>query len=227
MPPKRTRKTPQPPLYLVEVEVREAKEQDRTEEPPVPAVQEQVEEPVIAVAAPEKAPKKKNAAYTLEEKMEDEMIEWVRDNEAVWRRGHRMYKQRAELWRSKSNEVGIPVERLEGWWRSMRDWYVRLTRTKSGDAIKKLTDREAWVLQRLSFYCRQMKASDGVSEPMGPLPRQPEAATDKDAEQPKIRRRHWRSSRRGLCVSLSMNSQPKAPGRGRPLVGRCLLRCNS
>ena len=51
----------------------------------------------------------------------------------------------------------------------MRDWFVKLTKKKSGQEAKKLTDREQFVVDRLAFYKPQGRAS--VSQPMLPLQR--------------------------------------------------------
>ena len=76
--------------------------------------------------------------------MEDQILEWMaEEGEGVWRRGSANYKRRMEIWAAKGLEFGLTGEYLEGWWKSIRDWFVKLSRKpSSGSAAKKLTDRE-------------------------------------------------------------------------------------
>lgn len=96
----------------------------------------------------------------------------MRKNEGVWRRGHRLYKSRRTLWAVKAEQFGVTIEHLEGWWKSVKDWFVRLLKKKSGEARKKLTDRELWIVDNISFYTPQLRSNEGQSQPMSHLQHQ-------------------------------------------------------
>ena len=110
--------------------------------------------------------------YSLTQEQEEDLVEWMRENEGVWRRGHRLYKTRRTLWAVKAEQFGVTIEHLEGWWKSVKDWFVKLMKKKSGDARKKLTDRELWILDHISFYTPQLRSNEGESQPMSHLQRQ-------------------------------------------------------
>ena len=56
-----------------------------------------------------------------------------------------------------------------GWWKSIKDWYVRLNKVKSGQAAKRYTDREQFILDNCKFYRTQLPST--VSAPMASLQR--------------------------------------------------------
>jgi hypothetical protein len=93
--------------------------------------------------------------FTLPPEQEDAVFEWLEENELLWRRGHRLFKdtnRKKALWEEKGRDLDVSSEHLQGWWRGMHTWYVKLHKVKSGQAAKKLTDREKYVLQKCSFY---------------------------------------------------------------------------
>ena len=96
-------------------------------------------------------------------------MESMRENEGVWRRGHRLYKTRRTRWAVKAEQFGVTIEHLEDWGKSVKDWFVKLMKKKSGDSRKKLTDRELWILDRISFYTPQLRSNEGESQPMSHL----------------------------------------------------------
>lgn len=107
--------------------------------------------------------------YSLEAEVEASVLEWMAEHDEVWRRGHRLYKKRREIWAAKADELGLQLDHIMGWWKSVKDWYVRLTRVKSGQAAKKYTDREKYIIKRLQFYKTQLPSTK--FEPMLSLPR--------------------------------------------------------
>lgn len=106
--------------------------------------------------------------YSLEAEIEEGLLEWMAEHDEVWRRGHRLYKKRREIWAAKANELGLTVDHIMGWWKSLKDWYVRLSKVKSGQAAKKYTDREQYIINSLQFYKTQLPSTK--SEPMMSLP---------------------------------------------------------
>lgn len=106
-------------------------------------------------AADKQTEKKQRKTFTLAPENEDIVFEWLQENEMLWRRGHKLFKdttRKKALWETKARELEVTAEHLQGWWRGMHTWYVKLHRVKSGQAAKKLTDREMHVLQKCAFY---------------------------------------------------------------------------
>ncbi|XP_076055498.1 uncharacterized protein LOC143033835 [Oratosquilla oratoria] len=104
--------------------------------------------------------KKPRKNFQLTPEHEDNLLEWLRKNELLWRRGHMQFKdvqKKRSLWEKKAQEFGLTIEHLQGWWRGMQTWFVKLHKVKSGQATKKLTDREMYVLQKCSFYEGQLR----------------------------------------------------------------------
>lgn len=113
--------------------------------------------------------------YSLEAEMEANLLEWMVEHEEVWRRGNRLYKKRREIWAAKADELGLELDHIMGWWKSVKDWYVRLTKVKSGQAAKKYTDRERYILDSLQFYKTQLPSTK--SDPMVSLASQTSLTT--------------------------------------------------
>ena len=106
-------------------------------------------------AADQQLERKPRKNFTLPQEQEDAVFEWLEENELLWRRGHMLFKdtnRKKALWEEKGRELDLSSEHLQGWWRGMHTWYVKLHKFKSGQAAKKLTDREKYVLQKCSFY---------------------------------------------------------------------------
>ena len=99
------------------------------------------------------------------------MAEWLPENPGVWLRGHRLYRKKKDAWAAKGAEMGVEQERLEGWFRTMRDQYVKLNKKKSGQGRKVLTHREQWIMTNFAFYHEQVKASQPEPLAMAPLAR--------------------------------------------------------
>jgi len=97
--------------------------------------------------------------YSIEAEKEESLLEWMAEHEAAWRRGHRDYKKRREIWGAKAAEIGMSVEHIMGWWKSVKDWYVRLNKVKSGQAVKKYTDREQFIIDNCKFYKTQLPST--------------------------------------------------------------------
>ena len=132
-------------------------------------------------------------------------MDWVEANDGIWRTGSKMYKFRGRMLQEKATDLGITKAHLVGWWKSMKDQYVRLQRTKSGQAARKrVTDHEEWVLRRCAFYQRQVKADNQDGQPINrlarqgaSLPSQPSPSTQQQV--------------------VSDNSDEEGPGQQRPL----------
>lgn len=130
--------------------------------------------------------------FSLEVEQEERLLEWMTEHEEVWRRGHRLYKKRNEIWGAKAADMGVSVEHILGWWKSVKDWYVRLNKVKSGQAAKKYTDREQFILDNCKFYKTQLPSTSSapmvnfqMSEPALRAPGS-ESEPDSDQEQAAI-----------------------------------------
>ena len=55
------------------------------------------------------------------------------------------------MWQDKANELNVDVGHLLVWYKSIRTKYTKLTYKKSGTATKQLTDRDKWIISKLSF----------------------------------------------------------------------------
>lgn len=91
-------------------------------------------------------------AWTIQEEQEHDLIEWLRSNSYLWLRSTHDYKKKKAAWEIKAQELNISLTHLEKWWKNLKDWYVRLSKKKSGQAKQVFTDREKWLLTNLSFY---------------------------------------------------------------------------
>ena len=100
------------------------------------------------------------------QEQEEDLVAWMRENDAIWRRGHHMYKARKQLWTTKATDLGVSGDHHEGWWKSVNDWLVRQMKRQSGQATKKLTGREKWIIDRIAFYTPQLKSNEGENAPM-------------------------------------------------------------
>lgn len=87
----------------------------------------------------------------LSSEQEDRALEFIRDHEDFWRRGAQNYKCRNQILGVLATELEVDVDALLVWWKSLRDWNRRVHKQKSGDRLKLRTDRENWLVQKLSF----------------------------------------------------------------------------
>ena len=44
---------------------------------------------------------------------EDHKLDWLKDNDAIWRRGSNNYKDQKQLWQAYVDDVGIELQDLE------------------------------------------------------------------------------------------------------------------
>ncbi|KAH3779933.1 hypothetical protein DPMN_157742 [Dreissena polymorpha] len=90
--------------------------------------------------------KSRRKALLLNNDTQEQVIEWVREHDLLWRKGATDYKdtkKKTELWTRKARELNIEegAEVLRTWWKSVRDLYAKLICKKSGQATANLTDR--------------------------------------------------------------------------------------
>ena len=164
-------RSPRPPEMQLEVEVHAAAGAAAEIEDPAAGESEEDARPGKGKVRGKGKGKGKVVAkhdYSLEAEMEANLLEWMVEHEEVWRRGNRLYKKRREIWAAKADELGLELDHIMGWWKSVKDWYVRLTKVKSGQAARNYTDRERYILDSLQFYKIQLPSTK--SDPMVSLP---------------------------------------------------------
>ena len=116
----------------------------------------------VKTKAKESKPK---AKYPLPIDREEALIEWLRESPILWRKGHMEYRDAAKkraLWEERAKLEGKTAEYLKKWWKGIHDTYVRKLKKKgSGDGLKKLTDREKWIMDRCDFYKQEARHRAG------------------------------------------------------------------
>lgn len=113
---------------------------------------EEEEEEVAARRGKQKQPRKQRTAWSLPDTTEQDLVEWLKDNNYLWLRSTRDYHRRKQAWELKAEEIGVSLVHLQKWWKNLKDWYMRLLRKTSGQSAKILTARDKWILSNLAFY---------------------------------------------------------------------------
>ncbi|XP_041474526.1 uncharacterized protein LOC121423264 [Lytechinus variegatus] len=124
--------------------------------------------------------KSRRKALLLDNDTQEQLFEWVREHELLWRKGATDYKdtkKKMELWTRKARELDIEegAEALRTWWKSVRDLYTKLLSKKSGQAVANLTDRELFIKMNCAFLCKEVKPRKG--QPLRSIPLTQESET--------------------------------------------------
>ncbi|XP_072171008.1 uncharacterized protein [Diadema setosum] len=88
------------------------------------------------------------------EAVEDDLVEWLRENPILWdstQRDFRQAKKKESMWTDKAKELNRSGNFLKGWYKNLRDQFVKLKKDKLGDGARRFTYREQWVLERFEF----------------------------------------------------------------------------
>ncbi|KAJ8021187.1 hypothetical protein HOLleu_40982 [Holothuria leucospilota] len=94
------------------------------------------------------------------EALEDNLVEWLRENPILWDSAHRDFrltKKKENMWVEKAKDLDKNGDFLKGWYKDLRDQFVKLRKEKSGAGARRLTYREEWVLQRFQFLAHTVK----------------------------------------------------------------------
>ena len=94
----------------------------------------------------------KKAGWSLPDVVEEELVEWLKNNTYLWLRSTKDYFRKKAAWEEKARELNISLTHLQNWWKNVKDWYVKLSKKTSGQATKTLTGRDRWILTNLAFY---------------------------------------------------------------------------
>ena len=193
------------------------------------------EPPEVPEQAPARGGKKQGKKkgerkqYIVSEEHEDDVLEWLRENEYLWRKGHRLYrdtKKKQAAWKDKAESLGYTAEVLLGWWKHLHSWYGKLHLKKSGQAAVKLTDREKYVMDRCSFLEGEIRHRGAA--PLRPLSlREP---TDSQASSSRASSSQERptpssevSSEGPIAETPSTAALPTVPNLDEPVDGDALL----
>eukprot|EP00057_Strongylocentrotus_purpuratus_P016517 XP_011670991.1 PREDICTED: mediator of RNA polymerase II transcription subunit 15-like [Strongylocentrotus purpuratus] len=138
----------------------------------------------------QRQPQKKfsRKALLLDDDTQEQLIEWVREHELLWRKGATDYKdtkKKTELLTRKARELDIEegAGALRTWWKSVRDLYTKLISKKSGQAAANLTDRELFIQRNCAFLHKEVKPRKGQPLRSIPLTQEP-VASQPPAAQP-------------------------------------------
>ena len=115
----------------------------------------------------QKAKRKPN--LQMDEAMEEEVIGLLIDNPVLYAKGLRDYKdtvKKQRLWEKKAEELNLETSILQTWYKSMRTRLSKLTKSKSGDGSREMTDRDKWILNSFEFLkkhiCR-LRSRPGIN----------------------------------------------------------------
>ena len=65
------------------------------------------------------------------------------------------------LWEGKAKELGVDVDVLRTWYKSLRTRLGKLTQKQSGEGHAERTDRDKWILERLDFLVKHIHRVQG------------------------------------------------------------------
>lgn len=117
-------------------------------------VQVQVQETAPSKKRPRAEPKGTGKTYKwqLPSETEENLIEWLKEHPYLWLRSNKDYLKKKASWEEKARQLDLSVNHLQNWWKNLKDTYVRLKKTKSGQAARVHKGRAEWVISSLQFY---------------------------------------------------------------------------
>ena len=80
-------------------------------------------------------------------------MKWCRDNPAIynhWSANYKVREVKQDLIAEKAQKMCCTYGLVDRWINSFRNYYVKLTKSKSGQATGCLTDRQRWVTEMSS-----------------------------------------------------------------------------
>ena len=101
-----------------------------------------------------KRQKKTTVADHLTDEEEAGIVEWYQANPCLYDQQTRDYMNKSKkdaLYEAKAKDLGITASELLSYVKSMRTQYRKFTLSKSGQATRKPTDRQSWILRNYSF----------------------------------------------------------------------------
>ena len=64
------------------------------------------------------------------------------------------------VWKELAVKMDIPASDLQHWLRQMRTRLGKLSKVRSGQVPKELTERDKWIVEKLGFLTRFVKICD-------------------------------------------------------------------
>ncbi|XP_053364978.1 uncharacterized protein LOC128534537 isoform X2 [Clarias gariepinus] len=111
--------------------------------------------------APELTKKARAPALTLKPEQEQEVVDWYRENEFLYNfemADHKNREKKSRVVSEKAQQLGITVDQLTTWLKSMRDRTGKLTKKQpSGSGTLPMTDRDKWLLENFGYIQNFMK----------------------------------------------------------------------
>ena len=111
----------------------------------------------------------RKANLNLTDDNEEDIVDWIKNNELLYNKGLKSYKdtqKKSRLWGLKAKEFGLEAKDLQTWYESMRTRFGRLSVRKSGDGAREITERDQWILTSFNFLSRhivRIASRQGVS----------------------------------------------------------------
>ena len=153
----------EPRKFYEREEEEEEEEEEADERAPTPTDQDLIgldeddedeEEGTQASTSSGKSKRKRQDPVILTSAQEKKIAEWLRDSPMFYNKGlnsYKCHKNKKELWDKFAQEMGLTSEQMRRWYNTMRTAYGKLTKTKSGQAARKFTEREQWILDSFDF----------------------------------------------------------------------------
>jgi len=109
--------------------------------------------------------KRRPLRVQLDDDVEEELVGWFRDHPELFNKkvkAHKFTEKKQTLKTSKAKELNITVAELDTWFKS-RTMFGKLVKTVSGQGAPKYTERQKWVLDRLSFLKDHLVVKNNVT----------------------------------------------------------------
>lgn len=106
----------------------------------------------------------KRKACVIDDEVEVDLAEWLRNNPELYNKGMKLFKDRARkdrLWAEKAAEIKVDLPGLKTWYESIRTKVGKMFKTKSGQPTRDLTERDAFIKQNFSFLSQHISRMKG------------------------------------------------------------------
>jgi len=127
--------------------------------------------PTITAPKNKRRRKPVEECVTLEQKFEDLAVDFIEAHPCIWYPSDKNYKNKQSkqtAWATIAEKCGLTTEKMQKWWESQRDRYVREKRERderpsgSGNQPYTPSAKSLWLAQRLAFYgkvCKHQRKS--------------------------------------------------------------------
>ena len=85
---------------------------------------------------------------------EEAIVEFVKQHEEHYDKTNNSFKDKQKkkgLWEQLASTRNLPIKTVKKWFETQRTRYGKLTKTKSGQAAEKSTERQTWLKDSFSF----------------------------------------------------------------------------